>query len=176
MKYILYIFLQHISHNESKEQPVNMQVTYMVTFWICSKPPKLAEWADWNIFSVLRMHTQLWGSDRWNYICNSVGVMISVLIWQQSRAVVAEKPNEGEERGEGVSGWRDEKGRKTWEFCGRCLKTLKADDEKSLSPTRFSGFPSLFPFPARRHECPHLPNHPSSIPRVQLEWRLSTAV
>lgn len=40
--------------------------------------------------------------------------------------MVAEKPNEGEERGEGVSGWRDEKG---WKTCVGVLQQVFEDAE-----------------------------------------------
>lgn len=65
----------------------------------------------------------------------------------------------GEEKEEQERGWE---GEHAWESCGRCLKTLKADDEKRLSrfPTRFPGLP----FPVSHSACPHLPTHSSSLP------------
>lgn len=112
---------------------------------------------------------------------------ISVLIWQQrygESSLMREKKGGRCRRG----GKERRGGRHAWESCGRCLKTLRADDEKRLShsPTRFPGLPPLH-FPSlSQWVCPHLPTHPLSSPPyppppasacgVQPEWRLGTAV
>lgn len=128
------------------------------------------EWAVWNITLDLKKHTHLWFNHHLNYSCNSVSVIISVLMWQQSRGAKMERVMR-EKKGERCRcGGKERRarrgGRHAWESCGRCLKTLKADDEPSLShfPTRFPGLPLLpFSLPLSQWVCPHLPTH-SSLP------------
>ncbi len=137
----------------------------------------------WHIMLDLKNDLHLWGKDKLNYCCNSVSVIISVQIWQQSWGRETERVMMREKRGErcrcgGKERRESRGGRHAWESCGRCLKALNADDEKRLSHflTRFPGLPPL-PFPSLSHwVCPHLPTHSSLSKSPCLRLRCSARV